>query len=310
MSGDTIQLGDVTVTRVVEWSGSIKTVSAFVPDSTPEGRAALAPEFRDPDNDAYHCAIQSWVLRSEGRTIVVDTGAGNDRERPQIPQFDHLRTPFLENLRRAGVEPEDVDLVVNTHVHYDHVGWNTRLDNGEWAPTFPNARYLIPRVDRDYFDPGNEHRRPPVHTDADRLRRRGSHLVFADSVAPILEQGLATLWEDGYRIDGNLTLAPAPGHTPGSSVLKLRSGTDRAFFVGDLLHSPVQVAEPAANSCFCENQAEARATRVRLLGEAAETGALVVPAHFPGRGAAEVRKSGEGYELHTWAAFEPPLMAG
>jgi glyoxylase-like metal-dependent hydrolase (beta-lactamase superfamily II) len=305
MSGDTIRLGDVTVTRVVEWSGPVRTVGDIVPDSSPAGRAALAPDFRNPDDDAYHCAIQSWVLRSEGRTIVVDTGAGNDRDRPQVPQFDHLETPFLENLCRAGVEPEDVDLVVNTHVHYDHVGWNTRLDNGEWAPTFPNARYLIPRVDRDYFDPENEHRRPPARTDADRLRRRGSHLVFADSVAPILERGLATVWEESYRIDGNLALAPAPGHTPGSSVLKLSSGTDRALFVGDLLHSPVQVAEPAANSCFCEDQAEARATRVRLLDEAAETGALVVPAHFPGQGAAEVRKAGESYELHDWAAFAP-----
>ncbi|MEV7037564.1 MBL fold metallo-hydrolase [Amycolatopsis sp. NPDC051061] len=305
MSGDTIQLGDVTVTRVVEWSGPVSTVSAFVPDSSPDGRAALDPDFRNPADDAYHCAIQSWVLRSEGRTIVIDTGAGNDRERPQIPLFDHLKTPFLENLRLAGVEPEDVDLVVNTHVHYDHVGWNTRLENDEWTPTFPNARYLLPRVDRDYFDPENEHRRPPVHTDADRVRRQGSRLVFADSVAPILDRGLATLWEDSHTIDGNLTLAPAPGHTPGSSVLKLSSGTDRALFVGDLLHSPVQVAEPAANSCFCENPVEARATRYRLLGEAADTGALVVPAHFPGRGAAEVRKSGAGYELHNWAPFEP-----
>ena len=305
MSGDTIRLGDVTVTRVLEWSGPIRTVSDIVPDSTPSGRAALTPEFRNPDDDAYLCAIQSWVLRSEGRTIVVDTGAGNGRNRPQIPQFDHLKTPFLENLRRAGVEPEDVDLVVNTHVHYDHVGWNTRWADEEWVPTFPNARYLIPRIDRDYFDPENEHRRPPVHTDADRLRRRGSHLVFADSVEPILEAGLATLWEDSYSIDRNLTLAPAPGHTPGSSVLKLTSGTDRALFVGDLLHSPVQVAEPAANSCFCENKAEARATRRRLLEEAADTGALVVPAHFPGRGAAEVRRSGETFELHNWAAFNP-----
>lgn len=257
-----------------------------MPDSSPEGRAALAPEFRNPDDDAYQCAIQSWVLRSEGRTIVVDTGAGNDRNRPQVPQFDHLKTPFLDNLRRAGVEPEDVDLVVNTHVHYDHVGWNTRLDNDEWVPTFPNARYLIPRVDRDYFDPENEQRRPAARTDADRLRRRGSRLVFADSVAPILERGLATVWEYGHRIDGNLALAPAPGHTPGSSVLKLSSSTDRALFVGDLLHSPVQVAELTANSCFCENQAAARATRRRLLDEAVKTRALVVPAHFPGQGAA------------------------
>ncbi|HEY0813692.1 MAG TPA: MBL fold metallo-hydrolase, partial [Pseudonocardia sp.] len=229
---DTLQLGDVTITRVVEWSGAIRTAHEIIPDCAPETwqehRDELVPDFWNPDDDAYLCAIQSWVIRSEGRTIVVDTGAGNDRERPQVPQFDHLATPFLDNLARAGVRPDDVDTVVNTHVHYDHVGWNTHLVDGEWVPTFPNATYVIPAVDRRYYDPENEHRRPAPATDADHLRRHGSHLVFADSIAPILRHGLATLWEDEHRIDDNLTLAHTPGHTPGSSVLRLRSGSDRA----------------------------------------------------------------------------------
>jgi glyoxylase-like metal-dependent hydrolase (beta-lactamase superfamily II) len=301
----TIVLGDVSVTRVLEWTGPIRTVADMVPDSTPAGRAALSPPFRDPADDAYRCAIQTWVLRSEGRTILVDTGAGNDRDRPQIPTFDHLQTPFLENLARAGVRPEDVDVVVNTHVHYDHVGWNTRSDDGAWVPTFPRATYVIPRVDHDYFDPVNEYRRPTPVTDADRLRRRGSHLVFGDSVRPVVQAGLATLWEDRYVIDRNLTLEPAPGHTPGSSVLRLRSKGDRAVFVGDILHSPVQIAEPDANSCFCEDAGAARATRRRLLAEAAEERTLVVPAHFPGHGAAEVRARGAGYEVRRWAGFRP-----
>lgn len=184
-ASDTIVLGDVSVTRIIEWTGSIRTVADIVPDSTPAGRSALGPQFRDPADDAYRCAIQSWVVRSAGRTIVVDTGAGNDRDRPQVPQFDHLRTPFLDNLARAGVHPEDVDLVVNTHVHYDHVGWNTRNEDGEWVPTFPNARYLIPQIDHDYFDPANEQRRPRATTDADRLRRRGSHVTRQRRVAVV-----------------------------------------------------------------------------------------------------------------------------
>lgn len=302
---DTLELGDVTITRVVEWSGAIRTAREIMPDSPPETwqrhRDELAPDFWNPDDDSWLCAIQSWVIRSEGRTILVDTGAGNDRDRPQVPQFDHLATGFLETLAHAGVRPEDVDVVVNTHVHYDHVGWNTRLVDGEWVPTFPNATYLIPAVDRRYFDPENAHRRLTPRTDADRLRRHGAALVFADSVAPILGHGLATLWEQEHRIDGALTLATAPGHTPGSSVLRLRSGDERAVFVGDLLHSPVQIFGPDANSCFCEDPAQARTTRRRVLAEAADTRSLLVPAHFPGHGAAEVRRDGDTFAIRRWA---------
>ena len=306
MSGaDTIVLGDVSVTRVIEWTGPIRTVAEMVPDSTPEGRAALEPAFRDPADDAYRCAIQTWVLRSVGRTILVDTGAGNDRDRPQVPAFDHLKTPFLDNLAWAGVRPEDVDVVVNTHIHTDHVGWNTRRENGDWVPTFPNATYLVPRIDHDYFEPVNEHRRPAPVTDADWLRRRGSHIVFGDSVRPVVQAGLVTLWEDRYAIDRNLSLEPAPGHTPGSSVLRLRSGSDRAVFVGDILHSPVQLAEPDANSCFCEDAAGARATRRRILAEASDERILLVPAHFPGHGAAEVQARSDGYAVTRWAGFGP-----
>jgi len=297
----TIQLRDVTITRVLEWAGSIRTLAEIIPDVSPPAREALHPDFRDPASDAYRLAIQTWVLRSEGRTILVDTGAGNDRDRPHVPQFDHLDTHFLDRLRAAGVQPEDVDIVVNTHVHYDHVGWNTRLDNGEWVPTFPNATYLIPRLDHDYFDPANENRRPPARTKADHLRRIGSHLVFTDSVAPIVRSRRALLWDNTHTIDRHLSLAAAPGHTPGSSILRLHSGTDRALFVGDILHSPVQLTEPHANSCFCENQADARTTRRRILDEAADTRTLLIPAHFPGHGAAEVRRAGRGYEVKEWA---------
>jgi len=305
---DTLEIGDVTITRVVEWSGAIRTAHEIVPDSTPEQwqehRDQLVPDFWSPDDDGYLCAIQSWIIRSEGRTIVVDTGAGNDRTRPQVPQFDHLATEFLPNLERAGVRPEDVDVVVNTHVHYDHVGWNTLLRNGEWVPTFPNATYLIPRIDRDYFDPVNEHRRPAPRTDADRLRRRGSHLVFADSVEPILRRGLATLWDAEHRVDANLVLHAAPGHTPGSSLLRLRSGGDQAVFVGDMLHSPVQIWAPHANSCFCEDPRQARETRRRVLAEAADTHTLVFPAHFPGSGAVRIDRDGERFAVREWGPID------
>jgi glyoxylase-like metal-dependent hydrolase (beta-lactamase superfamily II) len=297
------QLGDVEITKVIEWQGEIAPVRTIIPDSAPElwadNRSWLAPDHWHPDTDAYHCAVQTWVLRSEGRTILVDTGVGNDRDRPQIPLFDHLDTDFLDRLAAAGVRPADVDVVVNTHIHYDHVGWNTRLHDGEWVPTFPNATYLVPRVDHAYFDPRNAHRRPAPRDEQEQRRRDGGLIVYADSITPLGDR--AVLWEDGYTIDGNLSLAPAPGHTPGSSVVRLSSGSDRAVFVGDLLHSPVQILRPDHSSCFCEDREQAATTRQSVLARAADTGELVVPAHFAGAGAAEIRRDGSRFAVSRWA---------
>jgi glyoxylase-like metal-dependent hydrolase (beta-lactamase superfamily II) len=296
-------LGEVEVTKVVEWQGEIAPARFVVPDSPPEiwreNASWLAPDHWHPETDMYHGAVQTWVLRSEGKVVLVDTGAGNDRTRPQVPLFDHLRTDFLDRLARAGVRPEDVDVVINTHVHYDHVGWNTRLDGDTFVPTFPNATYLIPRVDAEYFDPRNAHRRPAPRSEYERLRREGSHLVYADSVTPVLDR--AVLWEGGHRVDAHLTLEPAPGHTPGSSVVRLSSGGDRAVFVGDMLHSPVQILDPRCNSCFCEDPRTAAATRGAVLARAADRRELVVPAHFAGPGAVEVRRDGSRFAVNGWA---------
>ena len=304
---DTIVLGDVEITRVIEWSGPVHTARFIVPDSDEETwrrhQDWLAPDFWTPADDAYRCHVQTWVLRSEGRTILVDTGVGNGRNRPQIPLFANLRTDFLDRLHAAGVAPEDVDVVVNTHIHYDHVGWNTEWRDGRWAPTFPHATYLIPRADRQYFDPENPSRSRPPRDAHERLRWEGSRLVFEDSIAPVERAGQVVLWEGSHRIDGNLLLEAAPGHTPGSCVLTLRSGTDRAVFVGDMLHSPVQLLEPGWNSCFCDDPVLAARTRRAYLARAAEQRELVIPAHWPGHGAAEVRREGEGFAIAAWAGF-------
>ncbi|MCV7203347.1 MBL fold metallo-hydrolase [Mycolicibacterium peregrinum] len=293
-----IALGDVTVTRVTEYYGSVRlSPQEFFPESTDDmwrrNEDWLAPDFYDPGHDDCVSAIQTWVLRSEGRTILVDTGVGNHKERPHAPVWHRLDTDFLGNLARAGVAPEDVDVVINTHLHIDHVGWNTYLDDGNWIPTFPNATYLMPRADFDFFNPAN--RNGPVV---------GRDNVFLDSVAPVHKAGQATLWENGFRIDGNLTLEPAPGHTPGSAVVRLQSGGDRAVFVGDMMHTALQIAEPDVNSCYCEDREQARASRRRVLGHAADTNTLVIPAHFGGHGAAEVMRDGDRFAVKEWAGFE------
>jgi glyoxylase-like metal-dependent hydrolase (beta-lactamase superfamily II) len=292
-----IKLGDVTVTRIEEMHGPIMPPDAFFP-SMPEQawrrhESALVPDHLDRVGGLVHVAMQTWVLRSGGRTILIDTGVGNDKSRPAVAVWDHLALDYLGSLARAGVRPEDVDLVVNTHLHVDHVGWNTRLAGGEWVPTFPNATYLMPRADFVFWDPANNA----------NLVGGVNENVFADSVAPVYAAGQVQLWEGSHVIDENLRLEAAPGHTPGSSVLKLRSGTDRALFAGDLIHTPLQVMELGHNSCFCEDPAEAIASRRALLGWAADSNALVLPAHLSGHGALEIERSGDAFAVKQWAPF-------
>jgi glyoxylase-like metal-dependent hydrolase (beta-lactamase superfamily II) len=296
---DQIVLGDVSVTRVMEYFGPVGlSPSTFFPDSSAQDWEAngqvLVPDFWDPATDTCISAIQTWVLRSEGKTILVDTGVGNHKERPYAPVWSHLETAFLSNLADAGVRPEDVDIVINTHLHNDHVGWNTYLHDRQWVPTFPNATYLMPQRDFDYWNPDND--RPRIG--------RGHQNVFEDSVAPVHHAGLVRLWDNSFQIDANLRLDLAPGHTPGSSVLSLHSGTDRALFVGDLLHTPLQFLEPHVNSCFCVDPHEARDTRRRLLHAAADTRTLVFPAHLGGHGGAELRRDGDRLTIARWAPFD------
>ncbi|MFI1366002.1 MBL fold metallo-hydrolase [Streptomyces griseochromogenes] len=289
-------IGDVEVLRIVEWQGPYVPVGDLVPDCGPEvwstHEAQLVPDHREPGSDRAVVTLQTWVLRGGGRTVLVDTGVGNGRERPGNPLFHRRQGDFLGRLERAGVRPEDVDVVVNTHLHGDHVGWNTLDADGEWVPAFPRARYLLPAADDHHFGPEGGYGGGV---------RPDDRLVYEDSVAPVHRAGQAVVWDGEYRVDENLVLESAPGHTPGSSVLRLESRAERAVFVGDMLHSPVQILRPECSSCFCLDPRQAARTRVRVLERAADERALVVPAHFGGGGAVEVRKESGEFTLHRWA---------
>ena len=292
-----ITLGSVAVTRVEEMHGPVMPADQFFPDmpeqAWKEYREMLVPDHLDADDNMVVAAMQTWVLRSGGKTILVDTAIGNDKTRPAVDAWDHLQLDYLGNLARAGVRPEDVDLVINTHLHSDHVGWNTRLADGTWVPTFPNATYLMPKADFEFWNPANN---PDIAGGVNEN-------AFEDSIAPVLDAGQVQLWEDSHVIDGGLRLEAAPGHTPGHGVIVLESGTDRALFAADIMHTPLQASHPDHSSCFCRDPAQANATRRRLLGWAADNNALVLPAHLSGHTALEIQHQGSSFTVTKWAPF-------
>ncbi len=289
------------------WNFSSTWEPASSPERPPSGwrdnADLLVPDFFDPDTDQWHIAIQSWVIEVDGLTVVVDTGVGNDRQRPHMPPLDHLNTGFLAALQSAGIDRNAVDVVVNTHIHSDHVGWNTMLEDDTWVPTFPNARYVVPAADYHHFQPDGPAARQSPRTEEEEAQQRGNQLVFADSVSPIEEAGQLVQWSDDHQISQSLRLRPAPGHTPGSSVLWLDAG-EPAVFVGDLTHSPLQLRRPADACAFDVDATAAAVTRRRIFTEAAKRRPPWYPAHYPGRGGATIRAVADQFDVDHWLDIE------
>jgi glyoxylase-like metal-dependent hydrolase (beta-lactamase superfamily II) len=291
---DKLRIGDVTIHRIEEWRGTFLTPQQLFAGFDDAGYERSKHSVPDGclhlDTDAIEARLQSWVIEADGLRILYDTGAGNDKIRPGIPVFGNLKTPFLDRLAGAGFAPNDIDLVVCSHLHIDHVGWNTMLQQGEWIPTFPRARYLFPKADAIYWDPDNRHLFPNMIGEA------VNQGFFEDSVRPILNRGLADLVEGETEIAAGIRLRPAPGHTPGSTTMMVESRGERALFVGDVLHHPLQIFNPEWNSIFCEDAALARSSRRATLERAADEAAVLIPAHFAGEHMVRVRRTTQGFQ--------------
>lgn len=274
------QVGDVRITRVVEIESN--TGGRFVlPDAAPEAVRAidwLHPHFAD-DAGRLILSIHALVIESAGCRIVVDTCVGNDKVRP-LPEWDRRSGPFLRDLAGAGHARESVDLVVCTHLHVDHVGWNTMRAGGDWVPTFPNARYLIGRAEWAHWQAN-----PP-----DDLGD-----VLGDSVRPVFDAGLADLVDPDHRLTDEVRLEPTPGHTPGHVSVRIASRGEQAVITGDLMHHPCQMARPAWGSPFDVDGEAARATRRRFLEDCADRPVLVIGTHFAGPTAGRVERDGDAY---------------
>ncbi|HYR39975.1 MAG TPA: MBL fold metallo-hydrolase, partial [Methylomirabilota bacterium] len=267
-----LTIGDVTVTKVVELDRSSFEIGAMLPESTPERIAAqrdwMGPELLDPQTGVHKACIQSYVLRTPWHTVVIDTCVGNDKPRNGVPAWHMRRGTYLSDLAAAGVKPEDVDMVICTHLHVDHVGWNTRLEGGRWVPTFPRARYVIVREEFEFWKRESE-------------TGREEFGLIDDSVIPVVEAGVADLVASDHVIDDRLRLEPAPGHTPAHVCVRLTTPAGQAIFTGDMMHRPIQVAEPEWNSRFCDDAELARKTRRGFLERHADADVIVLAAHFP-----------------------------
>ena len=277
------QIGDVKISRFVESEGAWPG-TWILPNGTAENLRKeagwLAPNFID-EQGRCRMSIHALVIESQGKRIIVDTCIGNDKRRSN-PVWNQLSLPFLDDLKRAGHPREAIEFVVCTHLHVDHVGWNTMLNDGKWVPTFPNARYVIGGVEWDFWS---------KFDDAD------TRVLVDDSIRPVVDHGMAELVDSIYRITDEVRLEPTPGHTPGHHSVRISSNGHEAVITGDLVHHPVQFAYPEWKDNFDSDSAQAAKTRRAFVERYADRDVLVLGTHFGGPTCGKIVSKGSGFRF-------------
>jgi glyoxylase-like metal-dependent hydrolase (beta-lactamase superfamily II) len=287
------QIGGTTITRIEEMMGPMFDPVRFLPDYDPTvfevHRDWLYPDHVDEARGLLIASMHSWLIETPHHRILIDTCIGDDKPRMPFKNWHEMRTPWMSNLLATGVTPDDIDLVMCTHLHIDHVGWNTRLQDGNWVPTFPNAKYIFSEDEYNFWEAERESPNPDEF-------KQVNNQVFEDSVMPIMH--LAELVSGETELIADLLkIKPAPGHTPGSIAIELTDAGRQGVFTGDICHHPIQVVMPEWNSDFCELPDQARATRREILGNACNHNALMLPAHFGGNHAGFVRDDADGFHF-------------
>jgi glyoxylase-like metal-dependent hydrolase (beta-lactamase superfamily II) len=278
------QVGDVRITKVLEKEFPAPP-QLLLPAATQDAVDAIAwlrPHYVDT-RGRLRISIHALVVETPSCRIVVDTCLGNDKQGRDLPFWNGLQTPFLEDLAAAGYAPDKIDVVLCTHLHADHVGWNTRLVDGVWQPTFPNARYLLGRAELAYW--------------RSRSDMAEGVAMQADSLDPVLRAGLVDLIEPPHQVCAEVTLESTPGHTPGHISVRIRSQGAEALITGDFIHHPCQLTHPEWSASADADPAAARATRERLLGECAAAETLLVGTHFASPSAGRVQREAQRYRF-------------
>ena len=287
MVGEVWRVGAVTITRIVEIEAT-GGMSRIIPDATKDKLKKIGwlyPNFVDEEG-RMRGAIHSLIIDTGERRIIVDTCIGNDKERA-VPAWNMLQTKFLDDLAAAGYPADSIDTVLCTHLHIDHVGWNTRWDGAKWVPTFTNAEYLFGKTEYEHW----------VKHDAEGMY--GQSQVMKDSVAPIVEAGLQRLVAQDEQLCPEVRLIPTPGHTPGHASVMIESEGESALITGDFLHHPCQFAHPEWPSAPDWDVTQGYATRVNMYNRLAETLTLVIGTHFHTPTAGHLKRDGKVWRLQT-----------
>lgn len=281
-----IKIGTATITPIFEVDAG-KVIQDGLPDATPENAKTidwLTPNYSG-ENGKLKARVQAFLVEVGGKKILVDSCCGDGRERPGLPEWGHMQTGFMDRFKQVW-QPEDVDIVICTHMHFDHVGWNTTLVDGKWVPTFPNAQYVFSEREFNYWNS-----KPEKEMEDDRMG-------FAESVLPIHEAGLAKLVPDDYRVSDEVSLIPIPGHTPGHVAVLIETDGKSAIISGDALHHPCQIAHPEWGTPFDTDTEQANKSRLELLNRLAGTNILLIGAHFSEPIAGRIVRDGsEGFIL-------------
>jgi glyoxylase-like metal-dependent hydrolase (beta-lactamase superfamily II) len=295
------KFGDVELIQIVEFTGpthDLEWMLPGMPRSAFDANASwLLPDYWVASTNRLVFTMQVVVLKAQDRIILIDTGVGNGKTRIS-PHQNMINTPVLDWLAAVGAPPDKVTHVVHTHLHGDHVGWDTCRDGDRWVPTFPNAIYLAPADDWTDFKSRHDAGTLGVHDGP-----------FVDSVLPIAEAGLLRFFAPGEEVAGCLLSTAAPGHTIGQVTLSFRHAGEHCIFSADVLHSPMQVQYPDINSRWCEYPDAARATRRALMETVATTEAIVYPAHAFGLDGWRIVRQGDGYAVHTGSRSVAPARS-
>lgn len=276
-------LGDITVHRLIEQETRFLPALDLFPSLTPElldeNRSWLAPKALDAEGYLLMC-FQSYIVRTPHFTVLIDSCIGNDKPRSRPAWNMKSDATYLAGLAALGLTVADIDFVLCTHLHPDHVGWNTRLENGRWVPTFPKARYQFARGEYEHWQAA--HAATPL-----------PH--FGDSVLPVVEAGRADLVGEEHALGDHIRFLPTPDHTPGHVAVALGKGSDAAVITGDLMHSPLQTRYPELSPRFDIDGELAGRTRRGFLERFCDTATLCCTAHFPSPSVGRIERWGEGF---------------